>query len=152
VITNSGRRRVSAVHVSKLTRDDVAILRLAEGEPDLRPLRLGFSEITELGERILTIGFPAPQDADYEENLYCNTGLVNRITKSDLCSERVIEVSIELHGGISGAPILNELGEVVGLLTFSRHLERVVDGGHKTTERSYYAIPVEVLRRLWHSP
>jgi molecular chaperone DnaK len=152
VITNGGRHRISEVHVSRTTPDDVAILRLAEDEPDLRSLRLGFSEIVELGERILTIGFPAPRDTDYEENLYCNTGLVNRITKSELCSERVIEVSIELHGGISGAPIMNEFGEVIGLLTFSLQWERVADSGHTTTERSYYAIPVEVLRRLWQAP
>jgi molecular chaperone DnaK len=151
VITNGGHHQIGAVAVPSGTHDDVAILRLADGEPDLRPLRLGFSEITELGERILTIGFPAPRDADYEENLYCNTGLVNRITRSELCSERVIEVSIELQGGISGAPILNEFGEVIGLLTFSLQWERVGDSGQKTTERSYYAIPVEVLRRLWQS-
>ena len=151
VITKSGRRRVSALNISKAAKDDVAILKLAEGEPDFPPLRLGFSEITELGERILTIGFPAPRDASYEENLYCNTGLINRITRSDLCSERVIEVSIELHGGISGAPILNEFGEVIGLLTFSQQRQRMTGAGDKTTEQAHYAIPVEVLRRLWRS-
>jgi molecular chaperone DnaK len=76
---------------------------------------------------------------------------VNRIIKSELCSERVIEVSIELHGGISGAPILNEFGEVIGLLTFSLQWERLAEGGHRATERSHYAIPVEILRRLWKS-
>jgi molecular chaperone DnaK len=130
----------------------VAILRLTDAEPDLRPLRLGFSDLVELGERILTVGFPAPKDSDYRENLYCNSGLVNRITKSELCSERVIEVSIELHGGISGAPILNEFGEVIGLLTFSLQWERVAESGHRATERSHYAVPVEILRRLWQSP
>jgi molecular chaperone DnaK len=152
VITSGGRRRISAIRTPGGTRDDVAILRLGEGEPELRPLRRGFSDLVELGERILTVGFPAPRDSDYQENLYCNAGLVNRITKSDLCSERVIEVSIELHGGISGAPILNEFGEVIGLLTFTLQWERVADGGHKATERSHYAIPVEILRRLWKSP
>jgi molecular chaperone DnaK len=147
-MTSGGQCRISAVRVPRGTHDDVAILQLAEGEPDLRPLRMGFSDLVELGERILTIGFPTPRDSDHKENLYCNSGLVNRMIKSDLCSERVIEVSIELHGGISGAPILNEYGEVIGLLTFSLHWERVAEGGHRMTERSYYAIPVEILRRL----
>jgi molecular chaperone DnaK len=151
VITSRGRCSIGAVRVPRDTHDDVAILRLTEAEPDLRPLRLGFSDLVELGERILTIGFPAPRDSDHKENLYCNSGLVNRIIKSELCSERVIEVSIELHGGISGAPILNEFGEVIGLLTFSLQWERVAEGGHRATERSHYAIPVEILRRLWKS-
>jgi hypothetical protein len=62
-------------------------------------LRLGFPEIIELGERILTVGFPAP--------------------RVNCAASGQFEVSIELHGGISGAPILNEFGEVIGLLTFS---------------------------------
>ena len=152
VIASGGRCRIGAVQVPAGTTDDVAILRLTDAEPDLRPLRLGFSDLVELGERILTVGFPAPKDSDYRENLYCNSGLVNRITKSELCSERVIEVSIELHGGISGAPILNEFGEVIGLLTFSLQWERVAESGHRATERSHYAVPVEILRRLWQSP
>jgi molecular chaperone DnaK len=149
VITSGGRCRICGILVPGGTHDDVAILRLIDSEPDLRPLRLGFSDLVELGERILTIGFPTPRDSDHKENLYCNSGLVNRIIKSELCSERVIEVSIELHGGISGAPILNEFGEVIGLLTFSLQWERVAESGRTATERSYYAIPVEILRRLW---
>ena len=40
VITSEGRRRIGTVQVPGGTRDDVAILRLMESEPDLRPLRL----------------------------------------------------------------------------------------------------------------
>jgi S1-C subfamily serine protease len=151
VITSKGRCSIGAIRVPHGSHDDVAILRLTEAESGLRPLRLGFSDIVELGERILTIGFPAPRDLDHKENLYCNSGLVNRIIKNELCSERVIEVSIELHGGISGAPLLNEFGEVIGLLTFYLYRERTAESGHRAMERSYYAIPVEVLRRLWKS-
>lgn len=129
----------------------MAILRLLEEEVSVVPvvpLRLGFSELVEVGERIMTIGFPAPGSGGFEENLYCNAGLINRIRQSEFCSDRVLEVSIELQGGISGAPILNELGEVVGLLTFTVQRKRAAEGGHTHVERSFYAIPVEVLRRL----
>ncbi len=44
---------------------------------------------------------------------------------------------------ISGAPILNQFGEVIGLLTF--WMERKQGFG---SEKSFYAIPVELLRRL----
>jgi hypothetical protein len=27
----------------------------------------------------MTIGFPAPEMGGFEENLYCNTGLINRV-------------------------------------------------------------------------
>jgi len=73
---------------------------------------------------------------------------VNRIRSSELCSERVLEVSLELQGGISGAPILNEMGEVVGLVAFTQLRAQPIQGGHVQLDRSFYAIPVEVLRRL----
>lgn len=147
VAKNGPPRRVASIHVPATGRDDVAILRLEEGA-QLRPLNLGFSELVEVGERIMTLGFPAPEAGGFEENLYCNAGLVNRIRPSDLCSERVLEVSIELQGGISGAPILNELGEVVGLVTFALMRPQPGHGGQVHFDRSFYAIPVEVLRRL----
>jgi molecular chaperone DnaK len=147
VVSKNGIYHVSSIHVPANGSDDVAILRLAE-QTQLLPLNLGFSELVEVGERILTLGFPAPRPGGFEENLYCNAGLVNRIRPSELCSERVLEVSVELQGGISGAPILNELGEVVGLVTFAEMRAQAHQGGQLHFERSFYAIPVEVLRRL----
>jgi molecular chaperone DnaK len=126
---------------------ELVILRLVEDTP-LRPLPLGFSELVEVGERILTLGFPAAGQGGFDENLYCNAGLVNRIRTSEFCSERVLEVSIELQGGISGAPVLNEFGEVVGLTTFSLSRPRQQQSGPMLYEQSFYAVPVEVLRRL----
>jgi len=147
VISKHGSFRVASIHVPQSGPDDVAILRLVEDTP-LRPLPLGFSELVEVGERILTLGFPAAGQGGFDENLYCNAGLVNRIRTSEFCSERVLEVSIELQGGISGAPVLNEFGEVVGLTTFSLSRPRQQQSGPMLYEQSFYAVPVEVLRRL----
>jgi len=147
VVAKEGTYRVASIRVPINGPDDVAILRLAE-ETKLVPLRLGFSELVEVGERIMTLGFPSPGTGGFDENLYCNAGLVNRIRSSELCSERVLEVSLELQGGISGAPILNEMGEVVGLVAFTQVRAQAIQGGHVQLDRSFYAIPVEVLRRL----
>ena len=62
--------------------------------------------------------------------------------------QRADHSSIELQGGISGAPVLNELGEVVGLVTFTQTRALANKVGQVHFERSFYAIPVEVLRRL----
>ncbi|MBR8838600.1 MAG: Hsp70 family protein [Stigonema ocellatum SAG 48.90 = DSM 106950] len=148
VITKEGSLQVAAIHLPSWGEDDVAILCLLPRTP-LTPLRLGFSELVEVGERIITIGFPAPDSSGFEENLYCNTGLVNRIRQDQLCTERVLEISIQLQGGISGAPILNQLGEVVGLTTFFRlKQQQELAGGQIRIEQSFYAITVELLRRL----
>ena len=148
VITREGALRVVSIHLPTWGTDDVVILQVQPESAPLTPLRLGFSELVEVGERIMTIGFPAPESGEFAENLYCNTGLVNRVHPSQFCSQRVLEVSIPLQGGISGAPILNQFGEVIGLLTFWMERRQELASGQIRSEQSFYAIPVELLRRL----
>lgn len=140
VVTKEKVLRMSTVCIPSSEIDDVAILELSEDETGAAPLRLAYSELVEVGKRILTLGFPSPDLSNFEENLYCNTGLVNRIKQSELCSERVLEISIELQGGISGAPILNEMGEVIGLVTFSLQRLHTREDGQLQIEKSFYAI------------
>lgn len=150
VITKAGVLRVTSIYLPTWGTDDVVILQIQpEASVPLTPLRLGFSELVEVGERIMTIGFPAPESEEFTENLYCNTGLVNRIRPNQLCTERVLEVSIPLQGGISGSPILNQYGEVIGLLTFGMERRQESASGQIRSEQSFYAIPVELLRRLY---
>jgi molecular chaperone DnaK len=148
VVTKEGSCQVAAIHLPTWGADDVAILDLVSEHSPIVPLRLGFSELVEVGERIMTVGFPSPESGGFEENLYCNTGLVNRIRQNQFCTERVLEVSIPLQGGISGAPLLNRLGEVIGLLTFWTERRSEPKSGQFYSEQSFYAIPVEILRRL----
>ncbi len=149
VLTTTGPLPVVSVHLSMHAQDDVAILRLADGI-SLAPLRLGFSELVEVGERVIALGFPAPEDGGFEENLHLGSGLVNRIRALEAhCSERVFELSLDLKGGISGAPVINEQGEVIGLATFSRYRpEGVLDNGQVTVGKASYAVPVNLLRKL----
>lgn len=148
VITDQGALQVLSIHLPSWGEDDVAILQVQSDSAPLTPLRLGFSELVEVGERIMTIGFPAPEHEGFQENLYCNTGLVNRIRQSQFCTERVLEVSIPLQGGISGAPIFNQLGEIIGLLTFWMERRQESATGQARSEQSFYSIPVELLHRL----
>ena len=150
VITKLGALRVTSIHLPTWGADDVVILQIQpEASIPLIPMRLGFSELVEIGEQIMTIGFPTPESEEFTENLYCNTGLVNRIRPNQFCTERVLEVSIPLQGGISGSPILNQSGEVIGLLTFSTEHKQELASGQIHSERSFYAIPVQLLRRLY---
>jgi molecular chaperone DnaK len=148
VINRECTLRVVSIYLPTQGTDDVVILQVQPESAVLNPLRLGFSELVEVGERIMTSGFPSPESGKFAENLYCDTGLVNRVRTSPLCSQRVLEVSIPLQGGISGAPILNQFGEVIGLLTFWAERRQELASGQIRSEQSFYAIPVELLRRL----
>ncbi|MCT7985442.1 Hsp70 family protein [Laspinema sp. A4] len=149
VMTQQGMLQVASIQLPHWGPDDVAILHLKPTSVSRTPLRLGFSELVEVGERVLTLGFPAVYEGRFEDNLYCNVGLINRIRPQSICSDRVLEVSIPLQGGISGSPLLNQWGEVIGLLSFILEQKRQGPNGDAYSERSFYAIPVSVLRRLW---
>ncbi|MBD2138498.1 Hsp70 family protein [Anabaena sp. FACHB-1237] len=151
VITKQGVLQVAKIYLPTWGADDVAILCLVPDSTSMTttPLRLGFSELIEVGEQIMTIGFPTPDSSGFEENLYCNKGLINRIRQDQSCTERILEISIQLQGGISGAPILNKYGEVIGLSTFSRlKQEQESVGQIIRIEQSFYAVPVQLLHRL----
>ena len=93
---------------------DIAILKI-EGE--LKPLRLGESNFVEPGERVFAIGFPVPDSSSHSDNVYISTGYVNSIRKLDLNPERVIFMDAKIGGGMSGGPLFNSLGEVIGIVT-----------------------------------
>ncbi|MDJ0511209.1 MAG: Hsp70 family protein [Crocosphaera sp.] len=142
VISQKGILKVTSIYLPSFGNDDLAILNLEEDSININPLRLGFSELVQVGERIIHLGFSSAQRNISTENIYCNTGFVNRIRPSKFCSERVLEVSITLQGEISASPVLNQWGEVIGLLTRDYHR------GQSPTEQSFYGIPVNLLRRL----
>lgn len=149
VITAQDSLTVKSVHLPTWGEDDLAILEVYPGSMTLNPLRLGFSELVEVGERIFTLGFPALDSHQFEDNLYCNLGLINRIRPSEYCSEWILEVSVPLQQGISGAPIFNQWGEVVGILTFDTIRSQPLAQGGGVSEPLVYALPIQLLRRLF---
>jgi molecular chaperone DnaK len=141
IVTPAGILPVIAIYLPLTGNDDIAILEIEPNAAPLTPLRLGFSELVEIGEKILTLGFVTPEPGGVIEHLDGHTGLVNRIRPSQLCSERVLDISVSVPNDISGAPIFNQFGEVIGLLTSTT-------SGSSHSEPALYAIPIEPLRRL----
>jgi S1-C subfamily serine protease len=70
-----------------------------------------------VGERVLAIGFPVPGSSLHGENIYISRGIVNSLRKVDASSERVIFIDAKIGSGMSGGPLFNDLGEVVGIVT-----------------------------------
>lgn len=94
--------------------NDIAILKV---DSDLPPLRLGEFNFVEPGEQIFAVGFPAPSSKIHSENIYISTGIINSIRKLEITPERVIFMDAKIGGGMSGGPLFNSLGEVVGVVT-----------------------------------
>jgi molecular chaperone DnaK len=113
-------------------------------------MRLGFSELVEVGEPVVAIGFPfAEPDVSFHENLLVDRGIVNRFRGSD-SSARIFELSIRAQPGMSGGPVFNDLGEVIGVVSFARFYAGPADtkAGVVATYNTSHAVNVAALRRM----
>ena len=124
--------------------NDLAILRVSE---NLKPFKLGEFGFVEPGEQVLTLGFPSPSSNIHSENIYISKGIVNSIRKIDASSERVIFIDTKIGSGMSGGPLINELGEVVGIVTLIRYGMRQSEKGMVLVEDQPVALPIDLARK-----
>jgi len=134
--------------VDKLELDpsnDLAILRISD---NLIPLRLGEFNFVEPGEQVLAIGFLAPSSSLHSENIYISRGIVNSIRNIDASSERIIFIDAKIGSGMSGGPLINDLGEVVGIVTsFILYSVRQNGKGSSFVEDQPVALPIHLVGR-----
>jgi molecular chaperone DnaK len=106
----SGPRRVERIFLPRSPHGDVALLRLAE-PAEVAPLRLGHARLVRVGDPVWAI---AP-GAEPSEALLA--GVVNKFESFPEWDIRLFKVDLRVPPRSSGGPLLNELGEVVGVLT-----------------------------------
>jgi molecular chaperone DnaK len=130
---------------------DLALLELAQPFEG-RPVRVGYSGLVEIGERVLVIGFPLPEGESFEENLLLDHGIVNRIRTRPDRHGRELELGVRISPGMSGGPVFNDRGEVIGVSTFVRY--QAGAGGPQAAflDKSSHAIAVDALHELLPRP
>ena len=106
----NGQCRVEHVFLSRSPHLDVALLRLVEPS-EAAPLRLGHANLVRIGDPVWTI-LPG---TDIEEALVA--GIVNKFESFSEWNMRLFKVGLCVPSQHSGGPLLNDLGEVVGILT-----------------------------------
>ncbi len=124
---------VEAVHATD-ARLDLALLKVrAEG---LRPLKLGDSAELEQGERLVAMGNPEGLEFSVVE------GVLSAVREIDIEGVPMLQVALPIERGNSGGPVLNETGEVVGVLTLKS----------LRTDNLGFAMPVNGLKALIEKP
>jgi molecular chaperone DnaK len=143
-------RPVARIRLPPSSEIDLAVLELAE-PLDSRPLRVGYTGLVEVGERVLAIGFPLPEGDSFEENLLLDHGIVNRIRTRPDRHGRELELGLKISPGMSGGPLFNDRGEVIGVSTFVRYQAA---GGQQgpIVDRSSHAIAVDALHEILPRP
>jgi serine protease Do len=110
--------------VLEILRDDlndIAVIRVDLGEKELLPLVLGDSDALLVGQNVIAIGTPLGQFAGS-----ATTGIISGLERSVNTSsgwfgstaktyEDVIQTDAAVNPGNSGGPLINSLGQVIGI-------------------------------------
>ena len=112
---------VEAFHV----KSDLVVLKITGNGP---PLRLADSDTVQIGEPVVTLGFP-------ETKYKVTKGTIHGIGDGNSW----FRVTAEYVGGMSGGPVLNSRGDVIGLAALSSGVYG-------------YVIPSNALRALLSQP
>ncbi len=130
-----GREYVGQV-VGTDSRSDVAVIKIEAKE--LPALRLGNSDLAEVGEWVLAIGSPFGLTGTVTSGIVSAMGR-NRVGITDY--ENFIQTDAAINPGNSGGPLVNLNGEVIGINTaiFSR------SGANNGIG---FAIPINMVRQI----
>jgi serine protease Do len=125
---------------------DVAVLKI-EGK-NLPTLPLGNSDNIQNQDNIWVIGYPAAADSDLlspDSSLVSsmNAGQISATSKKTDQGSPVIQINAAATHGNSGGPVINEKGEIIGLLTFRGD---TVNG--QEVQGFNFAVPVNTVKEF----
>jgi S1-C subfamily serine protease len=116
VVQLAGGRVAKATVVSQDAGTDLAILRIAVSETELTVARFADSDILQVGQIAVAIGYPFGLDQSLTVGHI--SGLGRAVPTSDKfipVIEGMIQTDAAINPGNSGGPLLNLQGEVVGI-------------------------------------
>ena len=129
-----------AVPVGSDPDKDLAVLRIDAPEVELTPVNLGDSSLLEVGRKVIAIGNPFGLDTTMTVGVVSALGReiesVSRRTIRD-----VIQTDAAINPGNSGGPLLNSLGQLVGVNT-------AIYSPSGASSGIGFAIPVNTVRRI----
>ncbi len=100
--------------IARFPHEDVAVLRVAPSNP-LPAIPLGRSNDLMLGEPVIAIGTPAGLAHTVSNGIV--SGLNRSMSTEQTSLPHMIQTNAAISGGNSGGPLINALGEQIGLIT-----------------------------------
>ncbi|WP_330304423.1 MULTISPECIES: S1C family serine protease [unclassified Streptomyces] len=105
--------------------EDLAVMKLATPQDDLKEVKFGDSGDLEQGDEVTAIGFPTAAGDISHEKAVLTSGVVQSpdVTQEGQVSApnlpSAVQHSATLNEGNSGGPLLNDKAELVGINTYS---------------------------------
>lgn len=116
---NDGSRSYPAKVVALSPCDDVALLQVDRAQ-NLKPAKMGDSELVKAGDHVVTLGFPGTISAG-PNNAIVTEGNISRVHATFTFGGQrdLLQHTAPINPGNSGGPLFNMKGEVIGLNSYT---------------------------------
>jgi serine protease Do len=133
-VNSNGTRPARVIEEPTKDHGDVALLKVnRKGLPSV--LLSPPDNDIQVGEELLSIGYPAPEDSDESFGLTNRNGQVNAEITKGSNNQTYYETSTSLSHGQSGGPGINNNGQVIGLASLK-------------SEDANYLVPASIIREM----
>ena len=139
--------RVAALVERFSEANDLAVLRVVDGKTPTY-LTLADQRSVNLGEQVFTIGFPAPDILGSEPKF--NEGTFSSLSVGG--DAGYMQISVPVHPGNSGGPLLNRSGDVVGIVIATASALNFLKGTGTLPQNVSWAVKGAFAAPLFDSP
>ena len=108
--------QAKATVVGSDPHSDLAVIKLEEGDWELQPAALGDSSEVKVGQLSVALGAPFGQEFTMTSGIISAVGR-NISGQAQFSIPEVIQTDAAVNPGNSGGPLLNRLGQVIGINT-----------------------------------
>ena len=143
-VTIPGRQAVSARVVTADQEKDLAILQVSLS--NLAALPIASSETVQVLDSITVLGYPLPTELGTA--LSASDGKVNAVREARNGGTRLFQIDANVNPGNSGGPLLNNHGEVVGIIVAKINSLQYAKENGALPERINFAIPINEAQQL----
>lgn len=143
-VTIPGRQAVSARVVTADQEKDLAILQVSLS--NLTGLPIASSETVQVLDSITVLGYPLPTELGTA--LSASDGKVNAVREGRNGGTRLFQIDANVNPGNSGGPLLNNHGEVVGIIVSKINSLQYAKENGALPERINFAIPINEAQQL----
>jgi S1-C subfamily serine protease len=130
---------------------DIAVIKTNVSEEDIEPLMLGNSSEVKVGQSVVAIGNPYGLSGTMTVGIVSARGrLIDSLRSSPnglfFSAPDIIQTDAAINPGNSGGPLINMVGEVIGI----NRAIRTNESGDGTLSNSGigFAIPIDIVKRV----
>ena len=140
VTFHNNKKQYKADVVGIAPKQDIAVLKLKELPPNLKPIRIGSSSNLQVGQIALALGNPFGFDHSLSKGIISAVGRkidgIGGVKIHDM-----IQTDASINQGNSGGPLLNSTGELIGVNT-------MIVSRSGSSAGLGFAVPIDSVKRI----